>query len=120
MKVIIAGSRHYNGDPYAMKAVVEQAIHESGFYDDITEVVCGMARGVDECGRQWAIQNNIPVKPFPADWMAHGKAAGPIRNRQMAEYSDALVALWDGTSKGTRSMIDEARKRNLRVYVHRI
>lgn len=110
MKVIIAGSRNiidYN--------LLEYAIERSGF--DITEVVGGGAKGADELGMIWATQNDIKFIKFPADWSTYGKAAGPIRNRQMAEYADALIALWDAESMGTRNMIDEAHKRNLKVYV---
>ena len=110
MKVIIAGSRDITD-----MALVEHAIRESRFR--ISEVVCGMARGVDALGKEWAEDRNIPVMPFHADWSVHGKAAGYKRNSAMAEYADALIAVWDGRSKGTRNMIYLARKHKLRVYV---
>lgn len=111
MKTIIAGGRHYRFDD-----------PDWDFLDslEISEVICGGATGADECGRQWALSKSIPVKIFPADWQQHGKAAGPIRNRQMADYAERLVAFWDGESKGTKNMIDEARKRGLEVIVRRI
>jgi hypothetical protein len=113
MKTIIAGSRE--GIPYA---TVERAIVAfQREFGPITEVVCGMARGVDALGAYWADKNAVPIKPFPADWNANGKAAGPIRNRQMADYAEALCAIWDGVSRGTKNMIDEAKKRGLKVYV---
>lgn len=110
MKTIIAGGRDYrlSDDDYAF---LESEVA------NITEVVCGGAHGADEYGRQWARINGIPVKMFPADWKSHGRAAGPIRNRQMAEYADRLIAFWDGKSRGTKSMIDEATKRGLQVDV---
>lgn len=111
MKVIIAGSRHLT-----FPTLVDEAIKCSLF--DITEVVSGGARGVDALGELWAARNGIPVRLFPADWDKHGKAAGPIRNREMAAYADALIAIWDGKSLGTKNMIDEARKRGLRIHVH--
>jgi hypothetical protein len=112
MKVIIAGSRDIlNRD------VVENAIIESGF--EITEVVSGGARGVDSIGEWWAREKKIPVKRFAPDWNKHGKAAGPIRNQQMAEYADALIAVWNG-SRGTKDMITQAAHRNLRVYIKRV
>ena len=79
----------------------------------ITEVVCGGARGGDTIGRQWAEDRGIPVKMFPADWKTHGRAAGPIRNQQMADYAEALIALPGG--RGTADMIERAQKRGLRV-----
>jgi hypothetical protein len=110
MKVIIAGSR-----AIVDQAVIDGAVKASRF--KITEVVCGMARGVDLLGRAWAAKRKVPVAEFPADWGAHGKAAGYLRNVEMAKYADALVAVWDGTSPGTTVMIDEARRRGLKVYV---
>lgn len=113
MKVIIAGSR----DIHLMR-YVEDAIQMSGF--TISEVVDGCADGVDLLGEAWAIDNGIPIKKFPANWGKFGKAAGPIRNREMAEYADALIAVWDGKSKGTQDMIRKAQKRGLKICVHLI
>ncbi len=112
MKVIIAGSRYLTD----MK-LVEDALDKSGFYN-ITEVVCGMARGIDTLGRTWALEHNIYVKEFPAHWYEHGRAAGPIRNLEMAEYADALIAIPSPDSIGTWDMIDKARANGLEVYVH--
>jgi hypothetical protein len=112
MKVIIAGSR--NIIDYGVHYVIE-AVKESGF--KITEEVCGMARGIDWCGKIWAEANEIPVKKFPANWKRYGKAAGPIRNKEMMEYADALIAIWDEKSRGTLDMINQMRAANKPVYV---
>lgn len=108
MKTIIAGCRDYT-----------LTDNDKAFLSlfNITEVVCGGAKGVDISGWHWAIENNIPVRMFPADWKAHGKAAGPLRNKQMAEYSSQLIAFWDGKSRGTRNMIETAKKLGLKVHV---
>ena len=105
MKVIIAGSR----EGFVARNVFE-AIEESGF--TITEVVSGTARGVDKDGEYWAKLNSIPIKQFPADWENLGKSAGFLRNKQMAEYANALIAVWDGKSKGTENMISIMKKLN--------
>ncbi len=111
MKTIIAGGRDiYDYD------VVHHAIALSNF--EITEVVSGGARGVDHLGETYARIKNIPVKVFPADWTKHGRKAGPIRNAEMAGYADALVAIWDGASKGTGNMIVQARNKGLNVFVY--
>lgn len=110
MKTIIAGSREIT-DP----SVVDRAIKESGF--TITEVVSGACRGVDELGEQWAAERGVKVKRFPAGWSELGKAAGPIRNAAMAKYADALIAIWDGESRGTRHMITLAYSCGLKVFV---
>lgn len=102
MKVIIAGSRHM---PFESYPLIDRAVKNSGFV--ISEVVCGMARGADTFGMKWAYEQSprIPVKKFPANWDEYGKRAGPIRNREMAEYADALIVfIWDG-SRGSANML---------------
>lgn len=111
MKVIVAGGRDFTN-----YALVEEAIKISGF--EISQIVSGRAKGVDTLGEVWALANNIPVEAFPADWSQHGRAAGPIRNKQMAEYADALIAIWDGESKGTANMIQQARNKRLNVFIY--
>lgn len=110
MRTIVAGSRGIN-----RYDIVERAIHSSGFV--ITELVSGTAQGVDTLGEQWARANLIPVARFPANWRKQGRAAGKIRNSKMSHYADALIAIWDGQSRGTKDMIDKARYRGLRVYI---
>lgn len=110
MKVIIAGSRHIDDIE-----LVEFAIKESRF--DITEVVNGGCWGVDMTGVIWAKGVGALVKSFFPDWTRYGKSAGPIRNNQMAEYADALLAIWDGESKGTWDMIKRADKHELEIFV---
>ena len=111
MKTIIAGSR---------TATMQDTMNALEFSDfsDITEIVSGCARGADSHGEKIAQQAGIPVKRFPADWNKYGNAAGPIRNRTMAEYADALIAVWNGRSKGTANMIEQAQAKGLRIYVH--
>jgi len=99
MRVIVAGSRWITD-----RFLVDQAIRDSGF--SITELVSGCALGVDQVGESWARSNKVPVKRFPAQWVEQGRSAGVLRNQQMAEYADALVALWDGHSRGTKDMIE--------------
>lgn len=112
MKTIIAGSR----DGFILNDVYK-AVNQSGF--EITEVVSGTARGVDRLGEEWGEANNISIKKFPANWDSYGKRAGYMRNIQMAEYAESLVALWDGESKGTKHMIDIAKSKGLSVYVYK-
>lgn len=114
-RLIIAGSRTVED-----MAVVEQALQAAGARPErVQEVVSGAARGVDRLGEQWAAKHGIAVKRFPADWRAHGRAAGPMRNDKMARYATHLVAIWDGQSRGTASMIALAKARGLRVFVYR-
>ena len=112
MRVIIAGSRSITSYDY-----VCQAIKESCF--DITEVISGTARGVDQLGERWARDNGIPIVHFPADWDKYKKAAGYVRNTDMGDYGDGLIAVWNGTSKGTGHMIDIMMKLGKEVFVHK-
>lgn len=110
MKTIIAGSRKHTW----WKTVYE-AVEQSGF--DITEVVSGGAAVVDALGEQWAHTHSVPCRVFHADWTRYGRSAGPVRNQQMADYADALIAVWDGKSRGTADMIRRAELRGLKVFV---
>lgn len=110
MKVIIAGGRDITD-----YELVLSAVSESQF--DITEIVSGMASGVDALAVKYSKENNLPLNEFWAEWNLYGKSAGPIRNRRMAESADGLIAIWDGKSRGTKNMIDEATKRNLKVFI---
>lgn len=113
MRVIIAGSR--NITDYEM---VKDAIEKSEF--TITTVVSGCAKGVDKLGERWAEENGIPIDHFRADWDGYGLSAGAIRNCEMAENADALIAVWDNESKGTGHMIKQAQKKGLRVFVYKL
>lgn len=117
MKVIIAGSRNVPQDHQPIYYVADAYV-KSGF--SATEIVSGGCRGIDLAGEEFANERKIPIKRFNPDWSAHGKAAGPMRNIQMSEYGDALIALWDGVSKGTRNMIQLAELKGLKVYIYRL
>lgn len=108
MKLIIAGSRHF--------ANIDISGYIKFFDLAPTEVVCGGAYGVDWSGGIWGDKTSTPVKIFFADWNKHGKAAGPIRNKEMAEYADALLLIWDGKSKGSASMLREMKKLGKPIY----
>lgn len=113
MKVIIAGGRDYHNYDTLI-----DAIEEAQF--DIKEVVSGGAKGVDALGERYAMEKNKTLHIYEADWERHGRAAGPLRNKKMAENADALIAIWDGKSKGTKNMIETAEKHNLLVFVKRV
>ena len=108
MKTIIAGSRDFN-DYNLLASTCKQQL--------ITEVVSGTARGADLLGERYAGKHAIPVKKYPARWDLFGKSAGYRRNEEMAKYADACVIFWDGESKGTKHMIDLAKKYSLKLTV---
>lgn len=111
MRVIVAGSRTVTS-----YREVEAAIISSGF--EPTVIISGTAKGVDQLGEQYAKIKGLEILRFPADWNRYGKSAGYRRNVEMAEVADALVAVWDGESKGTKHMIDIANRNGLKVYVY--
>lgn len=83
---------------------------------EVAEIVSGNAwAGVDPMGEQYAKEHGIPIKLFPAQWSSLGLAAGPIRNREMADYADALFLLWDGESSGSKNMLGAAEIAGLKV-----
>lgn len=112
-RIIIAGGRDFK-DYKLLSQTMNHLL--SNIKDDII-VVCGKARGADTLGEQYAKEHRYSVQYFPADWNRYGKAAGYLRNIEMAKNADALVAFWDGLSLGTRHMIETAKARGLRVRV---
>ena len=113
MRTIIAGSR-----TCTERVELIEALKSCGWTP--TVVLCGKARGADTLGKQWAQENGIQVWEYPAAWNVYGKSAGYRRNVEMASYAEALIAIWDGKSPGTKHMIDIARAKGLCVYVHMV
>ena len=114
IKVIIAGTRDFN-DYAFLKKNVDYFLQD--FNPNKIEIVSGNARGADKLGERYAKEHNLPVKLFPANWDKYGKRAGYLRNQEMANYSDVLIAFWDEKSKGTKHMIDIAKKQGLTFIV---
>lgn len=112
MKTIIAGSR----EGLTLQDVITAA-ETCGW--KITQVLSGTARGADKMGEVWADMKGVPIARYPADWNLFGDRAGHLRNVRMADDADALVAVWDGESPGTKDMIKIATQRGLKISVHR-
>lgn len=110
MRTIIAGSRSV-----IYEEALWWALDHCGW--EPTVVLCGGARGADELGRLWAKEVGIPVEMYLPQWDEYGKLAGFYRNAEMANKAEALIALWDGVSKGTANMIDNAKRKNLKTYI---
>lgn len=112
MKVIIAGGRNFNDYEklcqFCNKLLSKQTK---------VEIVSGTARGADLLGERYANDKEYPIKQFPANWDKYGKSAGYKRNEQMAKYADVLIVFWDGKSRGTKHMIDLAKRVNLKVNI---
>lgn len=127
IRVIVAGGRDFN-DKYLMEDnlmewILDIYLENHNKERVEIEFISGKARGADTLGEMFAKEHGYKVKEFPANWTAYGKSAGYIRNEQMAKYAvsdgnhGVLFAFWDGKSKGTKHMIDLAKKHGLEVNV---
>tara|TARA_X000000950_G_scaffold272857_1_gene355966 strand:- start:1885 stop:2322 length:438 start_codon:yes stop_codon:yes gene_type:complete len=112
MLTIIAGSRS------AKRHHVIDGISKCPWADQITKVISGTAWGADRWGETYAESQGIEVIRFPAEWDIYGMSAGPRRNKEMAENADSLIAIYDGTSRGTASMLRYAQQYGLKSFVY--
>lgn len=118
MKLIIAGSR----DLEISYDMIEALRYTFNIDSDhlLTQVISGgCPTGPDNTAMMYFSDDavsGISYKEFPAKWIDHGKAAGPIRNKQMAEYGDILLLIWDGESKGSANMKKEMLALNKPIY----
>lgn len=119
MKLIIAGGRGFNDYDLLEREVLTFISHCGVSLQDI-EIVSGGASGADKLGEIFANRRDISFRIFPANWKKYGRAAGPIRNQEMAKYSTHLIAFWNGESKGTKNMITVAKKSNLVTKIIKI
>lgn len=110
LKTIVAGSRTF--DNYKKVCEILDPLKST-----ISEIICGEAKGADMLGKNWAIGNGILIRSFPADWEHNGNRAGMIRNHEMGDYADRLIAFWNGTSPGTKDMIDYMKKLKKEVII---
>lgn len=125
MKIIVAGSRDVV-NRNQVYSVIFQGLSKIILSEQINilqdlEIVSGGARGVDSIAEEFAKQFRIKFHKISALWDIHGKCAGYRRNCEMANYvgkKGALIAIWDGKSKGTKMMIDIAKKKGLTVFIH--
>ena len=106
--VIIAGSRDFLNYEFLCNKVSYIISTKKKNYKIV--IVSGCAKGADTLAIKFAKENNFLLKKFPAEWDKYGKKDGFLRNQEMAKYSDALIAFWDGKSKGTKHMIDISRQ----------
>jgi len=113
IRIIIAGSRNFS-DYELLRDKMDLLI--SNMNEDDIQIVSGGCRGADTMGEDYAVERlNSDIKYFPADWKRFGNAAGPRRNREMAEYATHLVLFWDGSSNGSKNMLREAMNSNLKI-----
>lgn len=110
MRVLVCGGRDHP-DPIGVRLHLD-SMHAAS---PIACVITGDARGVDRTAMMWANENGVPTEPYPADWEKHGRAAGPIRNRQMLDEGkpDLVVAFPGG--RGTADLVRRAKAAGIPV-----
>jgi hypothetical protein len=117
MKLIIAGTRTIDVSTDLIKNLLSSFRIYPFSENRLSEIVSGECRsGADDAAKRFAHENYIPYKAFPADWVKLGKSAGPLRNKEMADYADALLLIWDGSSNGSFSIRREMKFRKKKVY----
>lgn len=112
MRVAVIGSRgftNYN--------LLSDVLTKFSNEQKLTTIISGGAQGADKLAEVYAKTNNIPIIIYPADWAKHGRAAGPIRNKQLVNDADYIIAFWDGKSPGTLSSINFAKGLNKPVNI---
>lgn len=121
IKVIIAGPRDYKNEEY-VNSTLDVMIP---LYGDV-EIVEGGASGVDAIAKKYALKHHssfkTTLKEFQADWNLYGRRAGPIRNNEMAMYSDVLIAFRykKKPSSGTENMIKTALNMGLEIHIFNV
>lgn len=120
MMIVISGSRDFNNYEVIESKILD-IIGKLNSNTSSIEIISGGCMGVDKCAEGFAQKNGFKFTEFPANWSI-GKSAGYLRNKQMAEYASAelngvLIAFWNMKSKGTKMMIDLARRYGLDVYI---
>ena len=114
-KLIVAGGRDFNDYQLLANTINYLALNE--YADKEVSIVSGMAMGADKLGFSFAISHNVKKYLFPTDWDKYGKSAGMIRNKEMGNFSDGLLAFWDGQSRGTKQMIEYMELLKKPVYI---
>lgn len=113
MKLLVCGGREFTDVEYAVPRI--HRVHQQ---TPVSALICGMAKGGDSIALAWARELGIPVEEYHADWKKYGKAAGPIRNQQMADAQPDLVIALPGNI-GTASMIEIAKKAGIPTTIYR-
>ncbi len=124
LRVIIAGSRDFD-DYLLLSNIIDNVLDviKSKTENNNIEIISGTARGADSLGERYAFEHGYKVKRFIPDWDGLGKRAGYVRNADMAKFAcengnqGMLIAFWDGKSKGTKHMIDLAKRYGLEVHI---
>ena len=114
-KVVVAGGRDFT-NYNLLKKKVDNILSQKKLTHKIL-ILSGKSIGADCLGEIYALENNLEILSYPADWDKFGKKAGVKRNAEMINDADALIAFWNGNSRGTKYMIDIATKKGKMIRV---
>jgi hypothetical protein len=114
-KVVVAGGRDFTNYDL-LKEKVDNILSQKKLTHKIL-ILSGKSIGADCLGEIYALENNLEILSYPADWGKFGKKAGVKRNAEMINDADALIAFWNGNSQGTKYMIDIATKKGKMIRV---
>ena len=109
--VLICGSRSIN------QLNISRYIKNIG---KIQKIVTGGCRGVDTIADSWAKANNLETIVYKPNYKVYGKRAPLVRDEEMVEFADVVIAFYDGKSKGTLYTVNYAKKIGRKVIVHLI
>ena len=114
-RIVVAGSRTF--EDYEIAKVFILEVLQSFGEENTFIFLSGKCKGADALGERYAKEQGYEIEAYPADWEKYGRGAGPKRNAEMAKNCDAVICFWDGESKGTKSMIDLAKKHSKEVFI---
>ncbi len=107
-KIVVSGCRDFNNYDIA-KRFIDACISRVRKEHELV-FISGGCQGADMLGERYARENGITIERYEAEWDKYGKAAGPIRNKQMAQVCDYVICFWDGKSRGTKTMVEFAEQ----------
>ncbi len=110
-RLIVAGSRDF--DEYERLSLEMDTYLRNKISTHNVIIVSGNANGADKLGERYAREHGMKLELYPAEWRHYGSAAGPLRNKRMAQDADAVIVFWDGKSPGTKDMIQKAKAEGL-------
>jgi len=114
-RITIGGFRDFN-DNYIFKQFVDECLEKLNIKKEIV-ILSGHCRGVDKMAENYAMESGYLLEIYPAEWGKYGRAAGPKRNEEMVEKSNAVIAFWNGKSKGTENLIHIAKRKGITLFV---
>lgn len=122
MKILVCGSRHFNDWKLLVDTlweIMDSRKTEQYVCTDEYTIIHGDAKGADSLADKFAYTFGTNLDVYPADWDTHGKAAGPIRNKQMLDEGkpDLVIAFLAPDSRGTKNMIEQATKAGVPVKI---